>query len=342
VTIALVTGITGQDGSYLLERLLADGVEVHGMVRAGGVLPPEVRNALPQIKLHGGDLADGQRLAALVAEVAPDEIYNLGGISSVAASWREPALTGAVNGVAVAHLLEAAWQLQESDGRRVSFVQASSAEIFGQPATSPQDEDTPVAPTNPYGAAKAYAHHMVGIFRARGLAASSCIMFNHESPRRPPTFVTRKITQAAARIARDGSGKIILGNLEVRRDWGWAPDYVDALVRAAHHDGGGDFVIATGQAHSVAEFATTALARVGITDWERWVETDTQFFRPVDATEFVGDSSKARRDLGWQPTVNFTDIVGEMVDRDLAKPLPGPSLPKRPGESHQKGSQPST
>ena len=287
------------------------------MVRAGRELPPEVRHALPQIKLHVGGLTDGQRLATLVREVAPNVIYNLAGLSSVALSWREPALTGAGNGVAVTHLLEAAWQLQESRGRRVSFVQASSAEIFGQPATSPQDELTAVAPTNPYGAAKAYAHHMVGIYRARGLAASSCILFNHESPRRPATFVTRKITQAAARIAREGTGKIALGNLEVRRDWGWAPDYVDALVRAAGHEKGDDFVIATGQAHSVADFAATALARVGITDWEQWVETDPQLVRPVDATELVGDASKAHRELGWRPTVEFTDIVGAMVDHDL-------------------------
>jgi GDPmannose 4,6-dehydratase len=318
MAVAFVTGITGQDGSYLLERLLAEGVEVHGMLRAGKELPSDVRDALPRDKLHDCDLTDGQRLAALVAEVAPDEIYNLGGISSVVASWREPALTGAVNGVAVAHLLEAAWQLQESLGRRVSFVQASSAEIFGQPATSPQDEDTPVAPTNPYGAAKAYAHHMVGMYRARGLAASNCILFNHESPRRPPTFVTRKITQAAARIAHDGSGKITLGNLEVLRDWGWAPDYVDAFVRAASHESGDDFVIATGQAHSVAQFAATALAYVGIKDWERWLETDPHLVRPIDATELVGDASKARRELGWQPTVDFTDLVGAMVEHDLA------------------------
>ena len=317
MTIALVTGITGQDGSYLLERLLAEGVEVHGMVRAGKELQSEVRDTLPQVELHDGDLTDGQRLAVLVHEVAPDEIYNLGGLSSVALSWREPALTGAVNGVAVTHLLEAAWQLQESLGRRVSFVQASSAEIFGQPATSPQDEDTPVAPTNPYGAAKAYAHHMVRIYRDRGLAASSCILFNHESPRRPPTFVTRKVTQAAARIARDGSGKIILGDLEVRRDWGWAPDYVDALVRAARHEIGDDFVIATGRAHSVAEFAAAALASVGITDWEQWVETDPQLVRPVDATELVGDASKAKRELGWRGTVDFTELVGAMVNHDL-------------------------
>jgi GDPmannose 4,6-dehydratase len=253
-----------------------------------------------------------------VREVAPQEIYNLAGMSSVALSWREPALTGTVNGVAVTHLLEAAWQLQESRGRPVSFVQASSAEIFGQAATSPQDEFTPVAPTNPYGAAKAYAHHMVGIYRARGLTASSCILFNHESPRRPPTFVTRKITQAAARIARDGGGKIQLGNLDVRRDWGWAPDYVDALVSAARHASGDDFVIATGRAHSIAEFAAAALARVGIADWERCLETDPQFVRPVDATELVGDASKAKHDLAWQPTVDFAGLVGAMVDHDLA------------------------
>jgi GDPmannose 4,6-dehydratase len=158
---------------------------------------------------------------------------------------------------------------------------------------------------------------MVGIYRARGLAASSCILFNHESPRRPPTFVTRKITQGAARISRAGGEKIMLGNLEVRRDWGWAPDYVDALVRAARHETGDDFVIATGQAHSVAQFAATALAHVGITDWQRWVETDPQLVRPVDATEFVGDASKARHELGWQPSVDFTDLVGAIVKHDL-------------------------
>jgi GDPmannose 4,6-dehydratase len=317
MTVAFVSGITGQDGSYLLERLLADGVEVHGMVRVVGELPPELNDALAQVELHRADLADGPRLTALVREIAPNEIYNLAGISSVALSWREPALTGAVNGVAVTHLLEAAWQLQESCGLPVSFVQASSAEIFGQPATSPQDELTPVAPTNPYGAAKAYAHHMVGIYRARGLAASSCILFNHESPRRPATFVTRKITKAVARIAHDGGGTITLGNLHVRRDWGWAPDYVDALVRTARHEGGHDFVIATGRTHSVAEFAATALAHVGITDWEQHVDTDPQFSRPNDATELVGHASKARHDLGWQPTVDFRDLVGAMVDHDL-------------------------
>jgi len=317
MTVALITGITGQDGSYLLEQLLAEGTEVHGMVRVGDELLPEVRNTLPRIELHFGDLADGHRLASLINEVAPDEVYNLGGISSVELSWREPAKTGTVSGVAVVHLLDAAWKLQESLSRPVKFVQASTAEIFGRPVTSPQDELSPVAPTNPYGVAKAYAHHMVGVYRDRGLAVSSCILFNHESPRRPPTFVTRKITQAAARIAQDGSGKITLGNLEVRRDWGWAPDYVDALVRAARSAVGADYVIATGRVHSVAEFAAAALARVGITDWQQWVETDPKFVRAVDAMELVGNSSKAKRQLGWEPTVEFTELVGAMVDHDL-------------------------
>lgn len=317
MTVALITGITGQDGSYLLEQLLAEGTEVHGMVRVGDELLPEVRSTLPRIELHFGDLADGDRLASLINEVAPNEVYNLGGISSVELSWREPAKTGTVSGVAVVHLLDAAWKLQESLSRPVKFVQASSAEIFGRPVKAPQDELSPVAPTNPYGVAKAYAHHMVGVYRDRGLAVSSCILFNHESPRRPPTFVTRKITQAVARIAQDGTGKITLGNLEVRRDWGWAPDYVDALVRAARSAVGADYVIATGRVHSVAEFAAAALARVGITDWQQWVETDPKFVRTVDAMELVGDSSKAKRQLGWEPTVEFTELVGAMVDHDL-------------------------
>ena len=318
MTIALVTGITGQDGSYLLERLLADGVEMHGMVRAGTELPPEVIEAHPQVELHVADLADGQRLATLVREVAPNVIYNLAGLSSVALSWREPALTGAVNGVAVTHLLEAAWQLQESLGRRVSFVQASSAEIFGQPATSPQDEYTPVAPTNPYGAAKAYAHHMVGMYRARGLAASSCILFNHESPRRPPTFVTRKIAAGVAAIAAGMATELVLGDLRVQRDWGWAPDYVDAMVRAVRHDRADDFVVATGQARSVRDFVTVAFSHVGIDDWAPFVRTDPAFVRPVEASMLVGDPSKALRELGWKSTVGFDEIVGRMVDHDAS------------------------
>lgn len=316
-TSALVTGVTGQDGSYLLERLLAEGGEVHGLVRAGDSQTARLRALHPAVHLHEGDLADGEGLRALVTAVEPDELYNLAGISSVAYSWEEPALTGLVSGLAVTHLLDAALAVQDATGRRVAVVQASSAEIFGEPDRSPQDEGTTVRPINPYGAAKAYAHHMSGVYRSRGLDVSSCILFNHESPRRPPTFVTRKITQAAARIARGGGEVITLGNLDARRDWGWAPDYVDALVRAARHPTGDDYVIATGVTHSVADFAATALARVGVADWASRVTTDPAFVRPVDATQLVGDASKARTVLGWTPTTGFTELVHAMVDHDV-------------------------
>jgi GDPmannose 4,6-dehydratase len=318
VTRSLITGITGQDGGYLTERLLADGVEVHGMVHDGDPALADFRERHPDVPLHRGDLADHAGIARLVAEVAPDEVYNLAGISSVAFSWAEPALTAELSGVAAAVLMKAAFDLQETGGRRVACVQASSAEIFGQAATAPQDETTPIRPVSPYGAAKAYAHHMAHVFRGHGAHVSTTILFNHESPRRPEAFVTRKITAGVARIARDGGGTLRLGNLDARRDWGWAPDYVDAMVRAARHAVADDFVIATGRTHAVAEFVAAAFARVGITDWERHVEVDPAFVRPVDATAQVGDASKARRELGWAPTVPFEEIVGRMVDHDVA------------------------
>ncbi len=314
----VITGVTGQDGSYLAERLVAEGAEVHGLVHASDAATAAFAAAHPGIVLHQGDLGDEASLRRLVADVEPDEIYNLAGISSVALSWQEPVLTGRLSGLAVTVLLDAAAGLQDRTGRRVSFVQASSSEIFGNARVSPQDESTPVCPVSPYGAAKAYAHHAAGVYRGRGLHVATCILFNHESPRRPTTFVTRKITAAAARIAHDGTGSIRLGNLESRRDWGWAPDYVDAMVRAARHDVADDFVIATGLTHTVAEFAQAALRRVGLGgDWERYVETDPEFFRPADATAMVGDPGKARRELGWSPSLNFEEIVGRMVDHDL-------------------------
>ncbi len=316
---ALVTGITGQDGWYLTEHLLGQGVQVHGLVHDGDPAGAGVARAWPQVQLHAGDLADGDRLGRLVQEVEPDEIYNLAGISSVAFSWQHPALTGLLSGQAPVVLLEAALALQERLGRRVSLVQASSAEIFGEATQAPQTETTPIQPVSPYGAAKAYAHHMVGVFRSHGLAASSCILFNHESPRRPTTFVTRKITAAAAEIGRRGQGTIRLGNLEARRDWGWAPDYVDALVRAARHQDAADYVIATGQTHSVADFAEAALRRAGVgDDWQQHVEVDQALLRPRDAPVLVGDAARARDELGWRPTVEFAEIVGRMVDHDLA------------------------
>jgi GDPmannose 4,6-dehydratase len=318
VSRAFVTGVTGQDGGYLAEQLLAEGSEVHGMVRPGDeVAVRDLKLRAPGVVLHEGDLGDEDRLSRLVADLAPDEIYNLGGISSVAYSWQEPVLTARLSGVAAAVVLEAAWRLQEESGRRVACFQASSAEIFGHAAISPQVESTPVRPVSPYGAAKAYAHHMARVYRGRGLHVATCIFFNHESPRRPLAFVTRKITAAAARIGAEGSGVIRLGNLDARRDWGWAPDYVDAMVRAVRHEIASDYVVATGETHTVAEFAEAALRRAGFADdWRDHIEVDAEFLRPAEARTLVGDAGRARRELGWEPTVRFEELVGRMVDHD--------------------------
>ncbi len=319
---ALVTGVTGQDGSYLLEQLLAEGTEVHGLVQGraeaeAALAGYGLAGLLARVSLHEGDLLDGARCAGLVAEIAPDELYNLAGISSVGFSWQEPVLTGRVSGLAVADLLQAAWELQERRGTPVRVVQASSAEIFGAAESSPQDERTPIRPSSPYGAAKAYAHHMVGVYRARGLAASACVLYNHESPRRPAAFVTRKITRGAARIAAGLDTELVLGNLDARRDWGWAPDYVDAMVRAARAPEPGDFVIATGRSRTVADLVAAAFAAAGVEDWQAHVRTDPAFVRPVDAVDQVGDASRARDVLGWHPTVGFDEVVARMVRADV-------------------------
>lgn len=311
---AFVTGVAGQDGGYLAERLVADGVQVHALV-----LPHDDRPMVPDsVVLHAGDVCDVEDTRALLLDLAPDEIYNLAAVSSVAQSWEWPDLAALVNGSAAVALLESAHRVQEKAGRRVSFVQASSAEMFGQPARSPQDESTPLHPLNPYGAAKAYAHLMVDVYRHRGLHASSLVLYNHESPRRPHHFVTRKITSAVAGIARGERDGLALGNLDARRDWGWAPDYVAAMVAAARADVVADFVIATGQGHSVRDFVAAAFDRVGIADWEPLVTVDPAYVRPADPGELVGDASRARAQLGWAPTVEFTEIVGRMVDADLA------------------------
>jgi len=308
---ALVTGASGQDGGYLVERLLEDGWDVTALVRGDDSgLPAAVRSL-------EGDLRDATGLGRVVAEAAPDTIFHLAGLSSVALSWQEPVLTAEVTGTAVAALLEAALSLQESTGREVRFVQASSSEIFGAAVENPQTESTPIRPVSPYGAAKAFAHLLVGVYRGRGLHASSGILYNHESPRRPEAFVTRKITAGVAAIAAGTATELSLGNLDVRRDWGWAPDYVDALVRASRADEAGDYVVATGVAHSVRDFVAAAFTAAGIDDWERLVVLDPRFARPVDAPEMRGDASRARDVLGWRPTVAFEEIVARMVAHDL-------------------------
>jgi GDPmannose 4,6-dehydratase len=317
MTRAFVTGISGQDGSYLADRLVAEGAEVHGLIRSWDDDARVLHDRHPGVTLHEGDLGDPGLLAGLVDDIAPDEIYNLAGITSVAQSWTIPVTTGMVTGIAVTGLLEAAWALSERAGAAVRVFQASSSEIFGVPSESPQTERTPVSPTSPYGAAKAYASAMVDIYRSRGLHVASCIFYNHESPRRPETFVTRKITASAARIAAGRQDALELGNLDVERDWGWAPDYVDAMVLATRHEVGGDYVIATGESHSIREFVAAAFDEVGLPDWERYVTINPEFVRPSEINRMLGDATKARRELGWLPTVGFDELVRRMVAADV-------------------------
>ena len=314
VTRAFVTGIGGQDGSYLADRLVDDGLEVHALVLDADGTP---EHCPPEVVLHPGDVTDVDGVRALLLDVDPHEVYNLAAISSVAQSWSEPDQTARVNGLGAVGLLGSALAVQERHGHPVACVQASSAEMFGEPAVSPQDEATPIRPVNPYGAAKAYAHLAVGVYRRRNLHAVGAILYNHESPRRPDRFVTRRITSTVAAIARGRADRLVLGNLDSRRDWGWAPDYVDALVRAARADRPDDYVIATGVGHTVRDFAAAAFARAGIADWEPLLESDPALFRPADALDLTGDASKAHRDLGWSPTLDFAEIVGRMVDHDL-------------------------
>ncbi|RYP85223.1 GDP-mannose 4,6-dehydratase [Nocardioides guangzhouensis] len=316
MTRAFVTGIGGQDGSYLAERLLADGVAVHALTHHAD----DLRYCPDGIVLHPGDVTDLAGTRALLLDLAPDEVYNLAAVSSVARSWERPEETLLVNGTAAVSLMRAALASQARSGRAVRFVQASSAEIFGRPDRSPQDESTPVRPVNPYGEAKALAHQAVAEHRERGLHAVSAILYNHESPRRPVTFVTRKITSTVAAIARGEAETLTLGNLDVRRDWGWAPDHVDAMVRAARAGRPDDYVVATGESHSVRELALAAFAHAGVTDGAARLRSDEALSRPTDALDLTGDASRARERLGWKPTLTFPEIVARMVDADLHPP----------------------
>lgn len=311
---ALITGATGQDGSYLCERLSALDWDVHAMVRNP---QPDEQSIPEEVTTHCGDLARPESVAAIIESVEPDVIYNLGGVSSVAQSWDEPDLTSRVTGHSVAVMMDAAWRLQVRLDREVRFLQASSSEIFGSAQEFPQTESTPIRPVSPYGAAKAYAHHLVEVYRGKGLFAASAILYNHESPRRPKVFVTRKITAGVAAVATGRLQSIELGNLDALRDWGWAPDYVEAMLTIASAPAPDDFIVATGVAHRVREFVAEAFAAVQIADWERYVTVDARLNRPVDAGEMIGDNSKIREYLGWSPQTGFEELIQRMVAYDL-------------------------
>jgi len=318
---ALITGITGQDGSYLTELLLAKGYEVHGIIRRASTFNTERVDHLYQdphvhgvrFFLHYGDLSDSVNLVKLLYELKPDEIYHLGAQSHVRVSFDIPEYTADITGVGTIRILEA---IREA-GLRPRFYQASSSEMFGKVAEIPQRETTPFHPRSPYGVAKVFSYWATVNYReSYNLFACNGILFNHESPRRGETFVTRKITRAVAYIKAGLQKKLYLGNLDAKRDWGYAKEYVEAMWLMLQQDRPDDYVIATGETHSVREFCETAFARVGL-DWEQYVEIDPRYFRPAEVDILIGDASKARRVLGWEPKTRFKDLVALMVDADM-------------------------
>ncbi|MGN6409587.1 MAG: GDP-mannose 4,6-dehydratase [Curtobacterium sp.] len=305
----LVTGVTGQTGSYLAESLLAHGHDVIGVSNA-------TENVVEGVDLRHLDLRDTIATERLVDDVRPDSIVNLAAQSSVARSWDDPVHTALLDAVLPAAILGAASRLSAA-GHPCHVVQASSSELFGTPPSAVADESTPIAPTNPYGAAKAHAHHLVGAYRAAGLRASSLILFNHESPRRPPRFVSRAITTAVVDVKHGRADHISLADPSIERDWGWAPDVAEAIRLVVESRSSRDYVVATGVAHSVGAFATTALRVAGVPDAASRIRTDRSRRRPTDVRTVVGDASRIRHELGWQPTMGFEDIVVAMVRSEL-------------------------
>jgi GDPmannose 4,6-dehydratase len=317
---ALVTGITGQDGQFLAELLHSKGYEVHGLMK-GQNNPKEVtlRRELPFVEVVGGDLQDMASLVSAVERVQPDEVYNLGAISFVAVSFTQAELTANITGLGVLRLLEAIRIVGGSSGNNVRFYQASSSEMFGKVRETPQTELTPFYPRSPYGCAKVYGHDITVNYRdAYGIYACSGILFNHESERRGLEFVTRKISHAVARIKLGLQEEIVLGDIDPRRDWGYAGDYVKAMWLMLQQDQPDDYVVATGETHSVREFLDVAFARVGIDDWSGYVRQDKRFFRPAEVDLLVGDATKAENVLGWKREMSFESLVHRMVDFDLA------------------------
>lgn len=317
---ALITGITGQDGSYLAEFLLEKGYKVFGITRRTSTINFErIAGIVDKITLLQGDLLDQNSLAQAIKDSDPDEIYNLAAQSFVPTSWNQPVLTGEFTGLGVTRMLEAIRMVKPE----AKFYQASSSEMFGQVKESPQNENTPFYPRSPYGVAKVYGHWITVNYReSYGLYAVSGILFNHESPRRGLEFVTRKISNAVARIFYKKQNKLFIGNLNAKRDWGFAGDYVKAMWLMLQLKKPTDFVIATGESHSVKEFIEEAFKVVGIKNWQKYVEVNKRYLRPAEVEHLVGDATKARRILGWRPTVDFKSLVKMMVEADLEREKP--------------------
>ncbi|EKE03654.1 MAG: hypothetical protein ACD_20C00172G0007 [uncultured bacterium] len=318
---ALITGITGQDGSYLTELLLEKGYEVHGIIRRSSSFNTDRIDHLysdPHIEgtrlfLHYGDLSDSSNVSRLLEKVAPDEIYHLGAQSHVRVSFDTPEYTGDVTGLGTLRLLDAIKDTQINP----KFYQASSSELYGKVQEVPQKETTPFYPRSPYAVAKLYAYWITVNYReSYNMYACNGILFNHESPRRGETFVTRKITMALAKILAGKQDKLFLGNLDSKRDWGYAKDYVEAMWLMLQQDQPDDYVIATGETHSIREFLDEAFGYVGL-DWKKYVEIDPRYFRPAEVDLLIGDPSKAKKNLGWEPKVTFKELVKIMVDADL-------------------------
>lgn len=318
---AFITGITGQDGSYLAELLLEKGYEVHGVIRRSSAytigslkeLHTDFRADGDKVRLYYADLGDASSIARLIQEIRPDEVYNLGAMSDVRVSFDIPEYTADVTGLGALRVLEAVRMAGLKDTR---IYQASTSEIFGKVQEIPQKETTPFYPRSPYAAAKLFAHWMCKNYReAYGMFISSGFLFNHESPRRGPNFVTRKITIGLANILAGKQDKIYLGNLDAKRDWGYAPEYVEAMWMMLQHDTPDDYVVATGETHSVREFLDEAFGYKGL-DWTKYVEIRPELFRPTEADILIGDASKAERELGWKPKTKFRDLVRVLVDWD--------------------------
>lgn len=320
---ALITGITGQDGSYLAELLLEKGYEVHGIVRRSSTFNTSRIDHLYQdpheedarLFLHHGDLSDGQSMSNIIMSVKPDEVYNLGAQSHVRVSFDNPLYTLDVTGNGVLRILEAVRML--SSEKSVRVYQASSSEMFGKAVETPQTELTPFRPRSPYACAKVYAYHQCVNYReAYDLFVSNGILFNHESPRRGETFVTRKITRAAARIKLGLQEKLYLGNLDAKRDWGYAKDYVEAMWLMLQAEKADDYVVATNETHSIREFLDLAFGQLDL-DWNEFVEIDPRYYRPAEVEVLQGDYSKAERELGWSPSTSFEELVKLMIESDL-------------------------